>query len=108
MTDLETHKQLIGARGRIRRRPDSYGRHVIESRVARCEGRAVRSGEVNMPDAIRSHVLALSDLAKSAFAVMVGIPPLARRVRIPEMVGLLLFGVVLGPHVLELWHEPFP
>jgi len=56
-------------------------------------------------DTIRSHVLALPDLAKFALviAVMVGIPPLVRRVRIPEMVGLLLFGVILGPHVLEFF-----
>jgi Kef-type K+ transport system membrane component KefB len=56
-------------------------------------------------DAVRSHVLSLPDLAKFAIviAVMVGIPPLARRIRIPEMVGLLLFGVILGPHVLEFF-----
>ena len=53
-------------------------------------------------DTIRSHVLALPGLAKFAIAIaaMVGIPPLARRIRIPEMVGLMLFGVILGPHVL--------
>jgi Kef-type K+ transport system membrane component KefB len=52
---------------------------------------------------IRTHVLALPHLAKFAIiiAVIVGIPPLARRLRIPGMVGLLLFGVLLGPNVLE-------
>src|SRR6185437_3220839 len=47
----------------------------------------------------------LPDLAKFALvlAVMVGIPPLARRIHISEMVGLLLFGVILGPHVLEFF-----
>ena len=56
-------------------------------------------------DTIRSHVLALPDLAKFAFviAVVVGVPPLARRLRIPDMVGLLLFGVLLGPNVLEFF-----
>ena len=56
-------------------------------------------------DAVRSHILGLPDLAKFALvlAVMVGIPPLARRIHIPEMVGLLLFGVILGPHVLEFF-----
>jgi Kef-type K+ transport system membrane component KefB len=40
-------------------------------------------------------------LAKFAIvmAVIVGIPLLARRARVPEMVGLLLFGIVLGPYV---------
>jgi hypothetical protein len=33
-------------------------------------------------------------------AIIVGIPPLSRRARLPAVVGLLLSGVVLGPHVL--------
>jgi Kef-type K+ transport system membrane component KefB len=50
-------------------------------------------------DIIRAHVIALPDLAKFAIviAVIVGVPSLARRARIPEMVRLLLFGVLLGP-----------
>jgi Kef-type K+ transport system membrane component KefB len=40
--------------------------------------------------------------------VFVGVPPLARRLRVPEMVGLLLFGVVLGPHVLGVFGEDRP
>ena len=63
-----------------------------------------------MLDTIRSHVLALPDLAKFAFvvAVIVGVPSLARRLRVPEMVGLLLFGVLLGPHVLEFFGTDRP
>jgi Kef-type K+ transport system membrane component KefB len=59
---------------------------------------------------IRDHVIALPDLAKFAIviAVMVGIPPLARRIGIPGMVGLLLFGVILGPHVLGFFGENHP
>ena len=61
-------------------------------------------------DSIRSFVLAAPDLAKfaMAIAVMVGIPPLAQRLRIPPMVGLLLFGVILGPHVLQLFGDNHP
>jgi Kef-type K+ transport system membrane component KefB len=61
-------------------------------------------------DEMRSHVLALPDLAKFAIvvAVIVGVPPLAARVRLPPMVGLLLFGVVLGPHVLGFFGEHRP
>src|ERR1700752_366767 len=61
-------------------------------------------------DALRSLVLAVPPLAKSAvaMAIIVGVPPLARRVGIPEMVGLLLFGIVLGPHVLGLFGEDRP
>ena len=64
-----------------------------------------REHVVELFDTIRSYVLGLPDLAKFAIviAVIVGIPPLARRVRIPEMIGLLLFGVILGPHVLEFF-----
>ncbi len=59
---------------------------------------------------IRSHVLALPGLAKFAvvIAVIVGIPPLARSIRIPEMVGLLLFGILLGPHVFDFFGESRP
>ncbi len=63
-----------------------------------------------MLDALRSHVLALPPLAKFAvvIAVIVTVPMVARRIRIPEMVGLLLFGVVLGPHVLGFFGEDRP
>jgi Na+:H+ antiporter len=59
---------------------------------------------MDLLDTLRDHVLALPDLAKFAvvIAVMVGVPPIARRrLRLPEMIGLLLFGVLLGPHGLE-------
>ena len=61
-------------------------------------------------DALRSQMLALPPLAKFAIAiaVIVGVPPLSRRVGVPETVGLLLFGVVLGPHVLGFFGEDRP
>ena len=54
---------------------------------------------------IRSHALALPNLAKFALAmaILVGVPPLSRRIRLPAVVGLLLCGVVIGPHVLQLF-----
>jgi Kef-type K+ transport system membrane component KefB len=55
-------------------------------------------------DTFRSHLLALPSLAKFAI-VMAGIvvmPALARRLKIPELVGLLAFGVLLGPYVLDV------
>jgi Kef-type K+ transport system membrane component KefB len=65
---------------------------------------------VDLLDVIRSHVLALPDLAKFAvvIAAIVGVPRLAARIRLPAMVGLLLFGVVLGPHVLGFFGEHRP
>jgi Kef-type K+ transport system membrane component KefB len=65
---------------------------------------------VEWVDALRLSALALPPLAKFAIAmaVIVGVPPLARRVRLPEMVGLLLVGVVLGPHVLGLFGKDRP
>jgi Kef-type K+ transport system membrane component KefB len=61
-------------------------------------------------DTIRSHVMALPDLAKFAVVVaaIVGVPRLAARIRLPPMVGLLLFGVALGPHVLGFFGEHRP
>ena len=65
---------------------------------------------MDLLDAIRSHVLALQDLAKFAVivAVIVGVPRQAARIRLPAMVGLLLFGVALGPHVLGFFGEHRP
>ena len=65
---------------------------------------------MDLLDAIRSHVLALPDLAKFAIviAAIVGVPRLAARIRVPPMVGLLLFGVILGPHVLGFFGEHRP
>jgi Kef-type K+ transport system membrane component KefB len=59
---------------------------------------------------IRTHLLTLPDLAKFAIglAIIVGIPPFSRRLRLPSAVGLLLTGVALGPHGLELFGEHRP
>jgi Kef-type K+ transport system membrane component KefB len=61
-------------------------------------------------DFIHSHAAALPDLVKFALAmaVIVGIPALCRRIGIPGVVGLLLTGVVLGPHVIGLFAEHHP
>jgi Kef-type K+ transport system membrane component KefB len=52
----------------------------------------------------------LPSLAKFALgmAIIVGIPPLMRRARLPAVVGLLLCGVVIGPHALGLFGEHAP
>jgi Kef-type K+ transport system membrane component KefB len=54
---------------------------------------------------IRSHALALPQLAKFALAmaILVGVPPLSRRMHLPAVVGLLLCGVLIGPHVLGVF-----
>jgi Kef-type K+ transport system membrane component KefB len=36
-------------------------------------------------------------------AIIVGVPPLSRRLRLPAVVGLLLVGVLIGPHVLGVY-----
>ena len=61
-------------------------------------------------DAFRSHALALPNLAKFAvlLALIVGVPALARRLRIPELVGLVVVGLLLGPHVLGLYGSNHP
>ena len=65
---------------------------------------------MDVPDFIRSHAVALPSIAKFALAmaIIVGIPALSRRIRIPGVVGLLLSGVVIGPHVLRLFAEHHP
>src|SRR5262245_55128340 len=61
-------------------------------------------------DFIRAHLLALPDLAKFALilAIIVGVPPLSRRLHLPSAVGLLLAGLIAGPHGLELFGEHRP
>jgi Kef-type K+ transport system membrane component KefB len=59
---------------------------------------------------LHSQALSLPHLAKFALgmAIIVGIPPLSRRARLPAVAGLLLCGVVIGPHVLGLFGEHAP
>src|SRR6516164_2035498 len=61
-------------------------------------------------DAFRSHAVALPNLAKFAIvmAIIAVAPALARRIRIPELVGLLAFGVLLGPYVLDVAPKNHP
>src|SRR5690242_7325634 len=56
------------------------------------------------PDSIRSGALALPLLAKFAIGlvVIVVVPQLSRKVRLPAVVGLLFAGVLFGPHGLDL------
>jgi hypothetical protein len=61
-------------------------------------------------DALRPHLLALPNLAKFAIiiAIIVGVPALARCLRVPELIALLVFGVLLGPHVLGVYGTNHP
>lgn len=53
---------------------------------------------------LRADDLALPSLAKFAvsLAIIVGVPPLTRRARLPAVVGLLLAGAILGPHGVDM------
>src|SRR5262245_6866222 len=59
---------------------------------------------------IRSHAAALPQLVKFAQGMMIlfAVPLLSRRVYLPGIVGILLSGVVLGPHVLGVFGEQRP
>src|SRR3974390_1607911 len=61
-------------------------------------------------DAFRSHALALPNLAKFAvlLTLIVGVPAIAPRLRIPELVGLVVVGLLLGPHVTGLYGANHP
>ena len=54
--------------------------------------------------------MALPNLAKFAIvmAIIACAPALARRVRIPELVGLVAFGILLGPYVLDVAPQNHP
>lgn len=53
---------------------------------------------------LREYTFSMPILAKFAvgMAIIVGVPPLSRRIRIPPVVGLLLSGVILGPYCLDI------
>jgi Kef-type K+ transport system membrane component KefB len=59
---------------------------------------------------VRTHALALPLLTKFALAmaILVGVPALSRRMGLPSVVALLLSGVVLGPHVLDVVGDKRP
>jgi Kef-type K+ transport system membrane component KefB len=59
---------------------------------------------------VRDHLLTLPALAKFALALimLVTIPRLCRRLHVPEPVGLLLGGVIVGPYVLGVFSSDHP
>jgi Sodium/hydrogen exchanger family len=59
---------------------------------------------------LRSHAMALPVLAKFAcgMAIIVGIPQLCRRIRLPPAVGLLASGIAIGPHGLDMFGQHRP
>ena len=61
-------------------------------------------------DWLRTHALALPLLAKFAvgLGLIVSVPALCRRLRVPAVVGLLLAGVLIGPYGLEIFGKTRP
>jgi len=61
-------------------------------------------------DIVRDHLFSLPGLAKFALgmAMLVVIPRLCRRLHIPDGVGLLLGGVIIGPYVLGFFSTDRP
>ena len=61
-------------------------------------------------ESLREHARLLPLLAKFALVtvLIVSVPRLCRRIRLPAVVGLLMCGVVVGPHVLDIFAEQAP
>jgi len=59
----------------------------------------------HLAELLRLRAAELPTLAKFAIAmaIIVGVPRLSRRVRLPGVVGLLLSGIVVGPHGLDVF-----
>src|SRR5262245_23923185 len=68
------------------------------------------SGFMEWLEFVRTHLLALPTLTKFAIimAVIVGVPALSRRLRLPAAVGLLFAGLVIGPHGLDVIGDKRP
>jgi Kef-type K+ transport system membrane component KefB len=65
---------------------------------------------MHLLDLIRSHAGSVPSLAKFAIgmAVIMCVPPLCRRVRLPSVVGLFFAGIVAGPHGLSILGKHAP
>lgn len=65
---------------------------------------------MNALSLVREHALALPILAKFAIglALIVCVPMLSRKFRLPPVVGLLLSGVVIGPYGLDVIGQNHP
>jgi Kef-type K+ transport system membrane component KefB len=61
-------------------------------------------------DYIRSNAVALPQLTKFALGMvfLFGVLALSRRLQLPAVVGLLFTGVIVGPHVLQVFGENRP
>jgi Kef-type K+ transport system membrane component KefB len=93
----------------------STSRHFVDGQraaLACCEfsvghSFAFATGSVTF---VRAHLLTLPLLTKFAIimALVVGVPALSRRLRLPAAVGLLLAGLVIGPDGLDVigQHRP--
>src|SRR5262249_54297633 len=59
---------------------------------------------------LRAHVTSLPPMARFiiALAAIFVMPPLSRRLRLPAVVGLLFAGILLGPHVLDIFGKERP
>jgi len=59
---------------------------------------------------LRAHVTSLSPLVRFviALAAIFVMPPLSRRLKLPPVVGLLFAGILLGPHVLDIFGKERP
>jgi Kef-type K+ transport system membrane component KefB len=59
---------------------------------------------------LREHLTSLSPLTRFsiALAAVFLMPPLARRLKLPPVVGLIIAGVLLGPYVLDIFGKERP
>jgi Kef-type K+ transport system membrane component KefB len=59
---------------------------------------------------LSSHIASLSPMVRFiiALAAIFLMPPLSRRLKLPAVVGLLFAGILLGPHVLDIFGKERP
>jgi len=71
---------------------------------------AVKQPAMDILEFLHAHIAATSPLARFivGMAVILVMPPLCRRVKLPPVVGLLLAGTFLGPHVLDVFGKDVP
>src|SRR5262245_26327637 len=79
------------------------GRPLLRTRNA-------ASPAMDVLEFVRAHIAATSPMARfiAGLAVLFVVPPLCRRVKLPPVVGLLLAGAILGPHVLDVFGKDRP
>src|SRR5215813_4641717 len=88
----------------------SYRSELLSSKVVAMLMFTFITANTHVLEFLRTHVASLSPLSRFAVALaaILVMPPVCRRIKLPPVVGLLVAGIILGPHVLDVFGKERP